>query len=275
MLKAIRIKGLFSRFDYDIEMKEEGITILTGPNGFGKSTVFSLIEAVAAADAEAIKRIPFEESVLVCEDKTITLQKDGDMLFVDGAPLNNGGMQNLIADKSETGAVKCVGGRKLLDSALNDWEKLKEYIEDVREVPKRLKARLKSGGERAAEKAELFINLLKDKFNFKAPVLDAAEGLEFIDADGIRLKFSDLSAGEAQLTAFYYELLFETPDKALILIDEPEISMHIVWQMRLVCDLEKICAALKGAKAIVATHSPQILGGHRSLQVDLGEQYER
>ena len=262
MLKAIRIKGLFSRFDYDIEMKEEGITILTGPNGFGKSTVFSLIEAVAAADAEAIKRIPFEECVLLCEKKTITLQKDGDMLFVDGAPLNNGGMQNLIADKSETGAVKCVGGRKLLDSALNDWEKLKEYIEDVREVPKRLKARLKSGGERAAEKAELFINLLKDKFNFKAPVLDAAEGLEFIDA-------------EAQLTAFYYELLFETPDKALILIDEPEISMHIVWQMRLVCDLEKICAALKGAKAIVATHSPQILGGHRSLQVDLGEQYER
>ena len=77
MLKAIRIQGLFSRFDYDIEMKEEGITILTGPNGFGKSTVFSLIEAVAAADAEAIKRIPFEECVLLCEKKTITLQSTG------------------------------------------------------------------------------------------------------------------------------------------------------------------------------------------------------
>ena len=274
MLKAIKIEGLFSRFDYDIEMKEEGITILTGPNGFGKSTIFSLIEAVAAADADAIRRTSFKKTVLFCEGKNVTIEKSGKQLFVDGEAFEDGGKRNLEADKTLPGAVKSVGGRKLLDSALNDWEKLKDYIEDVKSVPKRLKARMESGGQPAADRTKLFIDLIKDKLNFKTPVADAAEGLKFVDADGVTLGFTELSAGEAQLTAFYYELLFETPEKALILIDEPEISMHIVWQMRLVDDLERICAALNGAKAIVATHSPQILGGHRSLQVDLGEQYE-
>ena len=97
----------------------------------------------------------------------------------------------------------------------------------------------------------------------------------FVDGDGGRLAFTDLSAGEIQITAFYYELLFECPKNALLLIDEPEISMHIVWQLGLIDDLKAILSVLGDARAVVATHSPQILGGYRDLQVDLGEQYER
>lgn len=77
MLKAIKIEGLFSRFDYDIEMKEEGITILTGPNGFGKSTIFSLIEAVAAADADAIRRTSFKKRFFFARVKTSRSKRAG------------------------------------------------------------------------------------------------------------------------------------------------------------------------------------------------------
>ena len=45
MLDSVYVDGLFGRFDYSIRLKDEGITVLTGPNGFGKSTLFSLIEA--------------------------------------------------------------------------------------------------------------------------------------------------------------------------------------------------------------------------------------
>ena len=97
--------------------------------------------------------------------------------------------------------------------------------------------------------------------------------MEFTDDDGEKLDFLALSAGEIRLTEFYADLLFGTPDGALLLIDEPEVSMHIAWQFTLVDDVKEICRALGGASAIIATHSPQILGGHRDLQVDLGEQY--
>ena len=36
MLKRIKIEKLFGNFDYDIELKEEGITILTGPANAGE-----------------------------------------------------------------------------------------------------------------------------------------------------------------------------------------------------------------------------------------------
>ena len=39
----IQFKGLFGRFDYTIEFKEDGLTIITGPNGFGKSTILNCI----------------------------------------------------------------------------------------------------------------------------------------------------------------------------------------------------------------------------------------
>ena len=38
----IQFKGLFGRFDYTIEFKKDGLTIITGPNGFGKSTILKL-----------------------------------------------------------------------------------------------------------------------------------------------------------------------------------------------------------------------------------------
>lgn len=39
----IQFKKLFGRFNYSIELKEDGLTIITGPNGFGKSTILDCI----------------------------------------------------------------------------------------------------------------------------------------------------------------------------------------------------------------------------------------
>ncbi len=46
MLEKISISELFGRFNYTIEMKPTGVTIITGPNGYGKSTILKIIEAV-------------------------------------------------------------------------------------------------------------------------------------------------------------------------------------------------------------------------------------
>lgn len=46
VLKRIIFKKLLGRFDYTIELKDK-LTILTGPNGFGKSTILKTIEAIS------------------------------------------------------------------------------------------------------------------------------------------------------------------------------------------------------------------------------------
>ena len=45
----IKFEKLFDRFDYDIKLKDDGLTILTGPNGYGKSTILNSIEAISEA----------------------------------------------------------------------------------------------------------------------------------------------------------------------------------------------------------------------------------
>ena len=43
---SIQFEKLFGRFNYDVVLNKEGLTILTGPNGYGKSTILKSIEAI-------------------------------------------------------------------------------------------------------------------------------------------------------------------------------------------------------------------------------------
>ena len=80
----------------------------------------------------------------------------------------------------------------------------------------------------------------------------------------------DLSSGEQQEVVLLYELLFKVKAGTLVLIDEPELSLHVVWQKQFLDDLFKIIE-LQKITIVVATHSPQIINNHWDLTVDLEE----
>ena len=65
-----------------------------------------------------------------------------------------------------------------------------------------------------------------------------------------------------------YELLFRAQEGTLVLIDEPELSLHMMWQINYLKNIEAI-AKLRGFQCIVATHSPQIFNSMWSLTTDL------
>ena len=50
MITRIEVNKLFDRFNYTISTKPGGITIITGPNGFGKSTILRIINALGSGD---------------------------------------------------------------------------------------------------------------------------------------------------------------------------------------------------------------------------------
>ena len=77
-----------------------------------------------------------------------------------------------------------------------------------------------------------------------------------------------LSSGEQHEIVMWYELLFMAPKKSLILIDEPEISLHVAWQENYIENLLEILKILD-IHIIVATHSPQIIGPNWRLVHDL------
>ena len=77
-----------------------------------------------------------------------------------------------------------------------------------------------------------------------------------------------LSSGEQHEIVLLYELLFKVSENSIILIDEPEISLHVAWQEVFLKDLGQM-AELSRFQALIATHSPQIINDRWDLTVEL------
>lgn len=74
----------------------------------------------------------------------------------------------------------------------------------------------------------------------------------------VKLSVKSLSSGELNIVTILYYLIFETTRGSIVLIDEPEISLHVVWQEQLSVLIEKIMESKPGVQVIIATHSPFI-----------------
>jgi predicted ATP-dependent endonuclease of OLD family len=68
-------------------------------------------------------------------------------------------------------------------------------------------------------------------------------------------------------------LLFKFAPNSLVLIDEPELSLHLTWQERFLPDLLEI-VKIANFDVIIATHSPFIIGSRRDLMVALEDKIQ-
>lgn len=117
----------------------------------------------------------------------------------------------------------------------------------------------------------LYKNLLEKKFSNKEILFSKEKGFEFkLAKTGRHLEATSLSSGEQQELVLLYDLIFNTTAKTLVLIDEPELSLHIKWQLEFVGDLLEIINK-RGFKSIIATHSPQIIDDRWDLTVSLAD----
>lgn len=121
------------------------------------------------------------------------------------------------------------------------------------------------------DRLELFTSILNERrFEFKRLEIDNEKGFLIISDKGKALNLAELSSGEKQEIVLLYELIFKAKAGTLVLIDEPEISLHVAWQKAFLNDLASVIDINK-INAIVATHSPQIINEKWDLMVDLEE----
>lgn len=118
------------------------------------------------------------------------------------------------------------------------------------------------------ERIELFRELLNRRFLYKQVRIDKSQGLVFQTDSGQELPPTALSTGEQHEVVILYQLLFRTQPDSLVLIDEPEISLHVAWQKPFLNDLVRI-AELSKVDFLIATHSPQIISNRWDLTVEL------
>ncbi|MDE2775625.1 MAG: AAA family ATPase [Chloroflexota bacterium] len=145
---------------------------------------------------------------------------------------------------------------------------LKIYIEDSQ----------KKYGEykELADKITLYKTMVEELMKDKELLVSKDKdedrgGYTFINRNNKReIPLRELSSGEQHIIVLMYNLLFRSSREVdeLILIDEPEISLHIAWQKQFVNYLEKI-AELSPFDVMIATHSPHVVNARWDLEVPL------
>jgi predicted ATPase len=98
------------------------------------------------------------------------------------------------------------------------------------------------------------------------------QGLEVRLTDGTKMPVESLSAGEQHLLVIFGRMLFDTPPRGggILLLDEPEISLHPQWQSLFGRVLRRL-AKVNHCRVLVATHSPMMIGDAWDSEIDLAK----
>ena len=344
MLESIAIKKLFGLFDYHIKFDTvENITILTGPNGYGKTTILNIIYHFFNRNSEYFQKLNFASITFYFQNqKTVELKKGehnvfddilqtkvylikeqrlikpvlenietddesgkNKKIFLNTIELYAEELKKLIEEKQleayqiaqkldSSFPKRLIEAKTVVDEPIfkkrfaelkDKQSKLQQFgiATSAQEIPdynvesaKVLSVYLNDSEEKLKiyddllAKIELFVNIINQKdFAFKSIKISSDKGFSFYqNKQQQELSLTDLSSGEQQEVVLLYELLFKTTPNTLILIDEPEISLHVLWKKAFIDDLQKI-AAIKKINFLVSTHSPQIINNHWDLTRDL------
>lgn len=129
--------------------------------------------------------------------------------------------------------------------------------------------------EEISRKIKTFKEIINTRFKHKKIEITQNEGISFkstIIKDKkdreMTIPSSGLSSGEQNELILFYKLIFNSQKNDLILIDEPELSLHISWQNKFIEDIKDIIS-INGLSIVIATHSPDIIGENWDLRVEL------
>ncbi len=229
------------------------INIVVGQNGFGKTTMLNLIRAVLMKD----------EKFLKATKARIKITTTAGEMFFDGKQVIHrpafGGYENASCfhylNTFDVPASKKSSLSQLgitLDSILYQRSDNVYSFSDYRlKMLTDLKAAVKI--QQRIDKFFEVINMLFASTDKKIAI-DEKNRIIFTKGK-IKMEIDKLSAGEKQILLLLFTLFLMEDKPTVLLLDEPEISLHIEWQDRLVSlmqDLNPNC------QIILTTHSPNI-----------------
>lgn len=139
-------------------------------------------------------------------------------------------------------------------------------LEALRKTQKIIKMSL-----RAEEKTSLifspivlFLDIVKDFINDKTFQFNGGDLV--ISNEHNSISYDGLSSGEKQLLILFIETLLQRKKPFVFLTDEPELSLHISWQRKIIPAIKKLNP---NAQVIAATHSPEVASKYRNSIYDM------
>ena len=107
------------------------------------------------------------------------------------------------------------------------------------------------------ERLTMFCDVINSLFKDTGKHIEIEGNKFIINANGTLLSSNDLSSGEKQILLLLLRVFLLNEDESVVLIDEPENSLDISWQYKLIDLLVRLNP---NAQFFITTHSPSIFG---------------
>ncbi|WP_431674453.1 AAA family ATPase [Rhizobium leguminosarum] len=141
-----------------------------------------------------------------------------------------------------------IAGFKKIEAIVQRWDSLQEKLGEI------------------FSQRNKFSNMLNALLQRKTMEVAASNELQFKTRSGKILTPHMLSSGEKQLLILLSETLLQRERPTIFIADEPELSLHVLWQEKLVGNLT---ALNPKAQLLIATHSPDIVGSLEGNALDM------
>jgi predicted ATP-dependent endonuclease of OLD family len=149
--------------------------------------------------------------------------------------------------KRQEGGASSILGKKLdFEARYKEDATLQQVVGDIDAIEEKI--------EKAMASRNKLQNLITRMFTSNKEIRFTDDSIRVIGADGEIIGLKSLSSGEKHLLRILVETL--RIGSSSLIIDEPEISMHIDWQKDLISSLQVLNSE---AQLILATHSPEVM----------------
>ncbi|MBQ8737541.1 MAG: AAA family ATPase [Bacteroidaceae bacterium] len=252
-IKSIEISALWKGGRHIEWHLRPDVNILSGINGVGKSTIINhsvktldLIESGELRPGEVMQGVNIK---LYPEDATSI---KFDVIRSFDRPLLHGDLLEKLADSRVRTEL--------------DWQIYKlqtRYLDyQVNIGTQMIELRTRGNPEDQMKAAEVskpkikFQNIIDELFKDTSKTIDRKSNEILFTQNGETLTPYQLSSGEKQILVIMLTVLVENGEHCALIMDEPEISLHIEWQQRLISLIRELNP---NVQIILSTHSPAVI----------------
>ena len=245
-IKRIEIDSLWSGKKHVVWDLDPHVNILSGINGVGKSTILNKVVKSVNTNGDILNHL--------LKGVHVTAQPE------DATHVRFDLIRSLDSPVLDVDTMAHVDSR--ISSALDFqiYHLQRKYLDYQVNIGNRIIAELQQGHAEAAQqlsqKKTRFQDMVDDLFQETGKRIVRTENeIRFTQIGEILVPYQ-LSSGEKQMLAILLTVLVEDDLPYVLFMDEPEVSLHIEWQKRLI---DLIMELNPNVQIILTTHSPAVI----------------